>query len=365
MQDASARLTGRRRLTAYSPQPRRPLPALPMARKRGTLPARLGLPTGAVSVIAGSVLMTLRAPCVTGDAPRNVAADTVAQEGQMITVPHVAMPPNLPDGIPTHEAIRDDVRLSGLNVRRRTASRQLRLQLQAQRGIAAGINPRLLPTSDAFPRRAIRAPSSADDGPRVDRKEAIEPRRTVTKRCPVLVHTAPIPSARARSAPARAAASCVPRGTAHGTKATTLARVPIPATKPVHAVGQALHTRVMTATGHASRLRINGPERDVLPTEHPTDARSQVVRAGDATTPSLEVTGAALGRATQTRLRPRKAANEARRFVPVTDEPTVQPPQARPSPAGPTRPAGGLTRPRLSGEVLVTAQRQSPKEGIP
>lgn len=213
--------------------------------------------------------------------------------------------------------------LSGLDVGRRAVVGQVRVGLLTQRRIAASIDPRLLPTPDAVPRSALRAPSSADDGPRVDGQEAIGPRGSVAKRSPFLANAAPSAATGLAIPPARPAAGRAPSSAADGPEEAALARVPVPTAKSVHAVGQAVHVRLVATTGDTPRLRVDGPTSDVLPAVDPTNARPLLVRTRQAATAPVEEAGAAIGGATKARLRPRQATYEAKRLVVVADGPIL------------------------------------------
>lgn len=180
MQDARTGLSSRRGLAADGPRPCSPTSAVPVPYERGALPTLVAKATSAGTVAAGTVPLAVRPLDAATASTGPLATNAVAEEGQLVALPHIAMALDRAYGVPTDEAIRDEVRLGGLDVGRRAASRQLRLGVQPQRGIAASINPRVLPTSDAFPGRSLGASPSADDGPRVDGQEAVGPRGAIT-----------------------------------------------------------------------------------------------------------------------------------------------------------------------------------------
>lgn len=180
VEDASAGLPGRRRVAADGSGARRPSAAVARVRVGSALPARVAAAARSSAVALSTVPMAVLASHQTTAAAGPMATNAVAEEGQLLAVPDVTVAEHRTGGIPANEAVGDDVGLGGLDVGPRTTFGQLRLRLQPQRRIAAGIDPRVRAPSNTFPRSAVGAPSSADDEPRVDGQEAVGPRSTVT-----------------------------------------------------------------------------------------------------------------------------------------------------------------------------------------
>lgn len=138
-------------------------------------------------------------------------------------------------------------------------------------------------------------------------------------------------------------------GTTHGAEEAPVGRIPIPTAPFLHAVGEAVHGRLMAALGHTPRVRIDGTPRDVLPTGHPADTGRQLVRPRQTDTTPVEEASAAIGRATKPGLRPRPTTDDPRRVVVVANGP---PERLQAVPATLRRPAPTSGSPTALGIVV-------------
>lgn len=327
---------------------------MPVARTCSALLPGVVVPAISGAVALGTVLVACPALHLTTAPPRPVAADTVAQEGQMVALPNVAKTAHLPYICTANVPFGHNVGLGGLNVGCRTVEGQVRLRLLTQRRIAACIDPRFLSPPNKVPRSTLGAPSSTDDGPCIDGEETFGPRSAVTQSRSVFVHTTSSTTAWVLIAPPSATDK---------PEVAPVARVPRPIPKPFHAVGKAVHGRIMASVRNASWLRIDGASRDVLPTEHPANAGLLVVASRHAPSPSLEEPSAALGKPAETKLRSKQTANEAQRPLLKPDGQSAAL-RLQLGPTGPASPSSPRTVVVPPCQLQVSSVGQPTKKGI-
>lgn len=80
----------------------------------------------------------------------------------------------------------------------------------------------------------------------------------------------------------------------------------------VHTIGEAIHVRLVPTPTHVDGLPLEGATGEVIPARDPADARCLVLGAREAVATHVDEAGASVGRATETRIRPRPSAEEAR-----------------------------------------------------